>query len=94
MAHLLPEQVVAARKYAALGWPIAEIARRFKCSRSTIDRVVKGQTHARVQDPPADLRPLPAPPRTPQRPRRPAPPPVPTATLDELALIRKTRGGA
>ena len=46
MAHLLPEQVVAARKYAALGWPIAEIARRFKCSRSTIDRVVKGQTHA------------------------------------------------
>ena len=92
MAHLLPEQVVAARQYAGLGWPVAEIARRFEVSRSTIDRVVKGKTHARVQDRARrPAKPLPAPPRVAQRPHRPAPPPVPPATLDELAMIRKTR---
>ena len=92
MAHLLPEQVVAARRYAALGWPVAEIARRFKVSRSTVDRAVKGQTHARVQDPPADLKPLPAPPRVPQRPDRPVDPPVTAEAIDEITKIRN-RGG-
>ena len=92
MAHLLPEQVVAARRYAGLGWPVAEIARRFKVSRSTIDRVVKGKTHARVQDPPADWKPLPAPPRITQR-ADPVEQPVTAEAIDEITKIRN-RGGA
>ena len=91
MAQLQPEQVVAARQYAGLGWPVAEIARRFKVSRSTIDRVVKGQTHARVQAPPADLKPLPAPPRITQS-KDPVEQPVTAEAIDELTKIRK-RGG-
>ena len=93
MAHLLPEQVVAARQYANLGWPVAEIARRFKVSRSTIDRAVKGKTHSRIQDPPADLKPLPAPPRIPARPQPHGDTPVSEEALDELTKLRK-RGDA